>query len=39
VRIALKFVLGLPGSQTYVFQRHNLEHEDAEVVIKFRAQD
>ncbi len=27
-----------PGSQTYVFHCHNLEHEDAGMMINFRVQ-
>ena len=36
VRIALDFTHDYPGSQTYVFHCHNLEHEDAGMMINFR---
>ncbi len=38
VRIAIDFAHDFPGSQTYVFHCHNLEHEDAGMMIKFRVQ-
>ena len=36
VRIAIDFAHDNPGSQTYVFHCHNLEHEDAGMMINFR---
>ena len=36
VRIAVDFAHDYPGSQTYVFHCHNLEHEDAGMMINFR---
>ena len=36
VRIAIDFAHDYPGSQTYVFHCHNLEHEDAGMMINFR---
>ena len=36
VRIALDFSHDFPGDQTYVFHCHNLEHEDAGMMINFR---
>ena len=36
VRIALDFTHDYPGDQTYVFHCHNLEHEDAGMMINFR---
>ena len=36
VRIALDFTHDFPGDQTYVFHCHNLEHEDAGMMINFR---
>ena len=36
VRIAIDFTHDYPGSQTYVFHCHNLEHEDAGMMINFR---
>ena len=36
VRIALDFRHDFPGDQTYVFHCHNLEHEDAGMMINFR---
>lgn len=36
VRIAIDFTHDFPGSQTYVFHCHNLEHEDAGMMINFR---
>lgn len=36
VRIAIDFAHDFPGSQTYVFHCHNLEHEDAGMMINFR---
>ena len=38
VRIAIDFAHAFPGSQTYVFHCHNLEHEDAGMMINFRVQ-
>ena len=38
VRIALDFTHDFPGDQTYVFHCHNLEHEDAGMMINFRVQ-
>ena len=38
VRIAIDFARDFPGSQTYVFHCHNLEHEDAGMMINFRVQ-
>jgi blue copper oxidase len=38
VRIALDFSHDFPGDQTYVFHCHNLEHEDAGMMINFRVQ-
>lgn len=38
VRIAIDFAHDFPGSQTYVFHCHNLEHEDAGMMINFRVQ-
>ena len=35
VRIAIDFTHDYPGSQTYVFHCHNLEHEDAGMMINF----
>ncbi len=36
VRIAIDFAHDYPGSQIYVFHCHNLEHEDAGMMINFR---
>jgi len=36
VKIAVDFTHDFPGSQTYVFHCHNLEHEDAGMMINFR---
>ena len=36
VRIAIDFAHDFPGSQAYVFHCHNLEHEDAGMMINFR---
>ena len=36
VRIAIDFAHDFPGSQTYLFHCHNLEHEDAGMMINFR---
>ena len=38
VRIAIDFAHDFPGSQIYVFHCHNLEHEDAGMMINFRVQ-
>ena len=38
VRIALDFSHDYPGDQTYIFHCHNLEHEDAGMMINFRVQ-
>ena len=38
VRIAIDFAHDFPGSQTYLFHCHNLEHEDAGMMINFRVQ-
>ena len=38
VRIAIDFTHDFPGSQTYIFHCHNLEHEDAGMMINFRVQ-
>ena len=38
VRIAIDFAHDFPGGQTYVFHCHNLEHEDAGMMINFRVQ-
>jgi len=38
VRIAIDFTHDFPDSQTYVFHCHNLEHEDAGMMINFRVQ-
>lgn len=38
VRIAIDFAHDFPGSQTYVFHCHNLEHEDAGMMVNFRVQ-
>ncbi len=38
VRIALDFTHDYPGDQTYIFHCHNLEHEDAGMMINFRVQ-
>ncbi len=38
VRIAIDFTHDFPGSQTYLFHRHNLEHEDGGMMINFRVQ-
>ncbi len=38
VRIAIDFAHDFPGSQTYVFHCHNLEHGDAGMMINFRVQ-
>ncbi len=36
VRMAIDFTHDFPGDQTYVFHCHNLEHEDAGMMINFR---
>ena len=36
VRIEIDFTHDFPGDQTYVFHCHNLEHEDAGMMINFR---
>jgi len=36
VRVAIDFSHDFPGDQTYVFHCHNLEHEDAGMMINFR---
>ena len=36
VRIAIDFAHDFPGNQTYLFHCHNLEHEDAGMMINFR---
>ena len=36
VRVAISFAHDFPGSQTYVFHCHNLEHADAGMMINFR---
>ena len=38
VRIAIDFTHDFPGSQTYLFHCHNLEHEDAGMMINCRVQ-
>ena len=38
VRIAIDFAHDFPGSQTYLFHCHNLEHEDAGMMVNFRVQ-
>ena len=38
VQIAIDFAHNFPGSQTYLFHCHNLEHEDAGMMINFRVQ-
>ena len=38
VRIVIDFAHDSPGDQTYVFHCHNLEHEDAGMMINFRVQ-
>ena len=38
VRIAIDFAHEFPGNQTYLFHCHNLEHEDAGMMINFRVQ-
>jgi blue copper oxidase len=38
VRIAVDFSHDFPGSQTYLLHCHNLEHEDAGMMINFRVQ-
>ncbi len=38
VRIAIDFTHGFAGEQTYLFHCHNLEHEDAGMMINFRVQ-
>ena len=38
VRIAIDFAHDVPGSQIYVFHCHNLEHEDAGMMINVRVQ-
>ncbi|MDP3354622.1 MAG: multicopper oxidase domain-containing protein [Polaromonas sp.] len=38
VRVAIDFAHDYPGDQTYVFHCHNLEHEDAGMMINFRVQ-
>ena len=38
VRIAIDFAHDFPGSQTYLFHCHNLEHEDGGMMINFRVQ-
>ncbi len=36
VRIAVDFAHDFPGNQTYLFHCHNLEHEDAGMMVNFR---
>ena len=36
VKIAIDFGHAFPGDQTYVFHCHNLEHEDAGMMVNFR---
>ena len=36
VRIAIDFAHDFPGDQTYLFHCHNLEHEDAGMMVNFR---
>ena len=36
VRIVIDFLHNFPGSQTYVFHCHHLEHEDAGMMINLR---
>jgi blue copper oxidase len=36
VRIAIDFAHDFPGSQTYVFHCHNLEHEDGGMMVNYR---
>ena len=38
VRIVIDFSHDFPGSQTYLFHCHNLEHEDAGMMINYRVQ-
>ena len=38
VRMAIDFALDFPGAQTYLLHCHNLEHEDAGMMINFRVQ-
>jgi blue copper oxidase len=38
VRIAIDFSHDFPGSQTYLFHCHNLEHEDAGMMVNYRVQ-
>ena len=38
VKIAIDFAHEFPGSQTYVFHCHNLEHEDAGMMVNFRVE-
>jgi blue copper oxidase len=38
VRIAIDFTHDYPGNQTYLLHCHNLEHEDAGMMINFRVQ-
>ncbi len=38
VQIAIDFSHDYPGTQTYAFHCHNLEHEDAGMMINFRVQ-
>lgn len=38
VRIAIDFTHDFPGDQTYLLHCHNLEHEDAGMMINFRVQ-
>ncbi len=38
VRIAIDFTHDFPGNQTYLLHYHNLEHEDAGMMINFRVQ-
>ncbi len=38
VNIAIDFAHDFPGSQDYVFHCHNLEHEDAGMMINYRVQ-
>ena len=38
VNIALDFAHDFPGSQTYVFHCHNLEHEVGGMMINYRIQ-
>ena len=39
VKIAINFAHEFPGDQTYIFHCHNLEHEDAGMMINFRVKE